>query len=63
MNGEARSTATFIVRASRDRRGVLGGVVERVRTGAKERFRGAETLGRVIEDMLRVPTPRRNHAR
>jgi hypothetical protein len=43
---------TFIVRASRDRAGRLCGVVERVRTGAKERFSGADGLGIVIERML-----------
>jgi hypothetical protein len=43
---------TFIVRATRDRSGRLRGVVERVKTGAKERFAGTEGLGGTIERML-----------
>ena len=43
---------TFIVRATRDHAGRLRGVVERVKTGAKERFTGADGLGGVIERML-----------
>jgi hypothetical protein len=48
----SRVVVTFIVRASRDRAGRLRGVVERVRTGAKERFTGADGLGPLIERML-----------
>jgi hypothetical protein len=36
----ARWSMTFIVRVSRDEAGRLAGVVERVRTGQKERFQG-----------------------
>jgi hypothetical protein len=43
---------TFIVRATRDRGGRMRGVVERVKTGAKERFAGAEGLADTIERML-----------
>jgi hypothetical protein len=43
---------TFIVRASRDARGRVHGIVERVKTGEKERFTGAEGLGGVIDQML-----------
>lgn len=49
-----RSAVTFIVRASRDTGGRLQGIVERVKTGEKERFDDAEGLARVIERM--VPT-------
>jgi hypothetical protein len=50
----ARSMVTFIVRTSRDPGGCLRGVVERVRTGEKERFTGADGLGRLIERMVTV---------
>jgi len=43
---------TFIVRVSRDARGRVHGVVERVKIGEQERFTGAEGLGGVIEQML-----------
>jgi hypothetical protein len=53
MTTDSSGTAvTFIVRASRDRSGRLRGVVERVRTGAKERFTGADGVGVLIERML-----------
>jgi hypothetical protein len=42
---------TFIVRLTRDARGVCG-VVERVATGAKQRFEGFEGIGRVIAGMV-----------
>jgi hypothetical protein len=48
----ASVSVTFIVRASRDPRGRLHGIVERVKTGEKERFTGADGLGGVIEKML-----------
>jgi hypothetical protein len=50
MNAGKR--ASFVVRAVRDRRGRLTGVVERVATGAKEVFTGMETIGIVIARML-----------
>jgi hypothetical protein len=43
---------TFIVRISRDPSGSLRGVVERVRTGEKERFAGGDGIARAIERML-----------
>jgi hypothetical protein len=43
---------SFVVMVSEDERGRLGGVVEAVRTGRKERFQGLETLGPVIEAMF-----------
>jgi len=52
--GEAQPVRrSFVVTVSEDERGQLGGVVEAVRTGRKERFRGLETLGSVIEAMFR----------
>jgi hypothetical protein len=47
-----RPVLTFIVRISRDRDGRLRGTVERVRTGEKERFTDAESIGEVIQRML-----------
>jgi hypothetical protein len=52
------SVVTFIVRATRDRRGRLRGVVERVKTGAKEPFTRAEDVGGLIERMLRETSVR-----
>jgi hypothetical protein len=43
---------TFIVRITRDATGRLRGTVERVRTGEKERFTGADSIGVVVERML-----------
>jgi hypothetical protein len=48
----ARAVMTFIVRIARDPTGRLHGTVERVRTGEKERFTGADAVGGVIEQML-----------
>jgi hypothetical protein len=48
----SRTVVTFIVRASRDSAGRVRGVVERVRTGAKARFSGADGVGMLIERML-----------
>jgi hypothetical protein len=42
---------TFIVRLSIEA-GRVAGIVERVRTGEKERFRGADDIGRVITRMI-----------
>ena len=43
---------SLIVRVSRDATGMLRGVIERVRTGRKERFLGTETLRGLIERMV-----------
>jgi hypothetical protein len=39
-----RAAMTLIVRLERDRAGAIRGVIERVRTGRKERFNGMEGL-------------------
>ena len=44
----------FMVRAIREATGRLRGTVERVRTGEKERFTGADGIGGVIERMLQT---------
>ena len=43
---------SLVVHVSRDARGALRGVVERVRTGRKERFVGMEMLRDLIERMV-----------
>jgi len=43
---------TFIVRACRDHTGRLRGIVERVKTGEKQRFTGPDGVGGLIERML-----------
>ena len=42
---------TFIVRLTRDDRGGLSGVVERVRSGEKQRFHGVAALAEIIAAM------------
>ena len=42
---------TFIVRLSIDDTGRVTGIVERVRTGQKERVQGVEAIGEVIARM------------
>ncbi len=46
------SSVTFVVRAVRQPDGRLAGVVERVRSGEKQRFDEAVAIGRLIERML-----------
>jgi hypothetical protein len=48
MDTPLRSQA-FIVRITGTQADGYVGIVERVRTGEKHRFRGLETLGRLIE--------------
>lgn len=43
--------ATFIVRVWRDAAGRLNGVVERVATGEKARFQGAEAMAALVQQM------------
>lgn len=44
--------ATFVVRIAREPAGGVSGVVERVRTGEKARFRGLEAVGGVLAAMM-----------
>lgn len=39
---------TFVVRVTVDEAGRMSGIVERVRTGEKERFEGVEAIGSLI---------------
>jgi hypothetical protein len=43
---------SFVVRVIQDQRGEVYGVIERVATGAKEMFTGAEAIGQMIFRML-----------
>ena len=43
---------TFIVRLSRDEAGRVAGIVERVRTGEKERFEGVAAIATLIARMV-----------
>jgi hypothetical protein len=49
---EMPHASTFIVRLVHDPSGGVSGVVERVRTGVKEKFEGREALCRLIQQML-----------
>ena len=66
MTEETSSTVvTFIVRLVSDHARRLRGTVERVRTGEKRVFTGADGIGGVIEQMLGNDDdrPRRGRAR
>jgi hypothetical protein len=45
--------STFVVRIDRDDRGDVRGVIEHVRTGETEPFRGLEAIGCVIAGMMK----------
>jgi len=47
-----RHQAVFIVRLARDPTGRVTGVVERVRTGKKERVAAVEEIGSILAEML-----------
>jgi hypothetical protein len=50
-----RPATTFIVRV--DESDTLSGVVERVRTGEKHRFEGAQALGALITELAAKDRP------
>lgn len=54
-NSGVVAPVTFIVRTWQDAGGRLTGVVERVATGEKVRFQGAEALAQLIQRMLERP--------
>ena len=49
---------SFLVRVSLDQAGEVRGVIERVATGAKEPFTGADAIGPAIARMLPPPPAR-----
>ena len=48
---------TFILRVSVDEAGRVSGIVERARTGEKERFQGLEALGPLIAHLVEDAGP------
>ena len=52
LTGHEVHQVVFIVRLARDRTGRMTGVVERVRTGEKERVATVEEIGQVLAAML-----------
>jgi len=50
-------SVTFVVRAARQADGRVAGVVERVRSGEKQRFDDAVAIGRLIERMVEEESP------
>lgn len=52
MPGHETHQAVFIVRLARDPTGRVTGVVERVRTGEKERVAAVEEIGSILAEML-----------
>lgn len=61
---EPRFSLTFVVRLSLSDGGVLSGVVERVRSGEKQRFDSVAALAEVIAEMAaRETTTRRQKER
>jgi hypothetical protein len=51
-NETSRPVLTFLVRITREAGGRVGGTVERVRTGEKERFSGIRGIASAIVRML-----------
>ena len=47
---------SFLIRVSLDQAGQMRGIVERVATGAKEAFTGADAIGPVIARMFPAPS-------
>ena len=56
MDTGVAAPATFIVRAWRDAAGRLHGVVERVATGEKARFQGADAMAALVREMVARPS-------
>lgn len=52
VTGHEVHQAVFIVRLARDPTGRVTGLVERVRTGEKERVAAVEEIGQVLAAML-----------
>ena len=52
VTGRETHLAVFIVRLARDPTGRVTGVVERVRTGKKERVAAVEEIGSILAEML-----------
>ena len=51
-----QTSITFVVRVQPGDSDPVIGIVERVKTGEKHRFHGAEAIGQLIAEMLRRET-------
>ena len=49
---EIGAPMVFVVRVTQDETGVTGGIVERLSTGEKARFRGLDALGDLVARMV-----------
>ena len=49
---EIGAPMVFVIRVTQDETGATGGIVERLSTGEKARFRGLESLGGIIARMV-----------
>ena len=52
MLASRESNVTFVVRVRCNADGDVSGVVERVKTGSKQRFEGCDALGALVARML-----------
>jgi len=52
----AQASIAFVVRVLPAEADRVSGIVERVKTGEKRRFHGAEAIGRLIAEMIRHET-------
>jgi hypothetical protein len=49
---EIGAPMVFVIRVTQEETGAMGGIVERLSTGEKARFRGLETLGDLVARMV-----------
>jgi hypothetical protein len=49
---EIGAPMVFVIRVTQDETGATGGIVERLSTGEKARFRGLEALGDLVARMI-----------
>jgi hypothetical protein len=51
---EIGAPMVFVIRVTQDETGATGGIVERLSTGEKARFRGLDALGSLITRMIEL---------
>src|SRR5262245_3230486 len=56
QSGGSPRRSSFIVRIDQDDAGGMSGMIERVRTGVKEAFRGVDEIGALILRMVEAET-------
>ena len=49
---EIGAPMVFVIRVTQDETGATGGIVERLSTGEKVRFRGLESIGDLVARMI-----------